>query len=193
MGWSELRDRVGGRGRRHAVLGAAVAGFALAFQLGCSRDKPPGPARDGEQPLQITRGFTTTESDSGLVRYVLRARIARFYTGDITRAEDVQVDFYDAGKKVSVLTSREGFLDADGRLRAQGNVVVRSQEGYVLETEKLYWDRGQQKIRSDDFVRITKGRDVLTGYGLTTGPNLDLIDIDRDVQGTVVEREPASR
>jgi LPS export ABC transporter protein LptC len=184
---------VGGRGGRHAVLGAAVASLALALLIGCSRDKPPGPARDGEQPLQITRGFTTTESDSGLVRYVLKARIARFYAGDITRAEDVQVDFYDEGKKVSVLTARQGFLDADGRLRAQGTVVVRSEEGYVLETEKLFWDRGNQKIRSDEFVKITKGRDVLTGYGLTTGPNLDLIDIERDVQGTVVEREPAAR
>jgi hypothetical protein len=34
---------------------------------------------------------------------------------------------------------------------------------------------------------------VLTGYGLTTGPNLDLIDIERDVQGTVTEKGPAGR
>jgi LPS export ABC transporter protein LptC len=169
----------------------AVVMACATFLPGCSQDKPPGPAREHEEPLQITRGFTTTESDSGLVRYIFKAKIARFYSGDITRAEDIQVDFYDEGRKVSVLTAKEGFLDADGRLRAQGDVHVVSQEGYVLETEKLYWDRTREKIRSDDFVRITKGRDVLTGYGLTTDPDLALVNIERDVKGTVVEKEPA--
>ena len=184
-----MRSRVGGRGRRVASLTAFV--FATLSFLGCSQDKPPGPARDHEEPLQITHDFTTTESDSGLVRYVFRARVARFYAGDITRAEDIQVDFYDHGQKASVLTAKEGFLDADGRLRAQEHVVVVSQEGYVLETEKLYWDRTKRKIRSDEFVRITKGHDVLTGYGLTTDPNLALVNIERDMQGTFVEKEPA--
>jgi LPS export ABC transporter protein LptC len=174
------------------VVGLTLAA-AIFGCIGCSQDKPPGPAREHEEPLQITRGFTTTESDSGLVRYVFKARIARFYAGDITRAEDIQVDFHDDGRKVSVLTAKEGFLDADGRLRAQGNVVVLSTEGYRLETEKLYWDRTQRKIRSEEFVRLTKGSDVLTGYGLTTDANLALVNIERDVQGTVVGREAGER
>jgi LPS export ABC transporter protein LptC len=176
--------RSGGKSRlRGAMLPVAVTLLVAA----CSREQPPGPARPGEQPLQITRNFTTTESDSGVVRYVVRARIARFYAGDVTRAEDVQVDFYDRGQKVSVLRSKAGFLDADGRLRAKGDVVVRAVEGGVLETDELYWDRKEGKIRTDGPFKITEKGDVLTGIGLTTTPNLDLIETENELRGDVRE------
>jgi LPS export ABC transporter protein LptC len=137
--------------------------------------------------LQITRDFTTTESDSGVVRYIVRARIARFYAGDVTRAEDVQVDFYDRGQKVSTLRSKAGFLDGDGRLRAQGDVVVTSIEGEVLRTDDLYWDQKREKIRADGAFTVTGERDVLRGIGLTTDPGLSLIQVDKDVSGTLTE------
>jgi LPS export ABC transporter protein LptC len=180
-----LRIRSGSKARLASP--AALVAACLFCLAGCSREQPPGPARNDEEPQQITRGFTTTETDSGVVRYVVRARVARFYSGDITRAEDVQVDFYDRGQKVSVLRAREGTIDGDGRLRADGNVVVTSTEGGVLETDTLYWDRKRQKIRTDGPFKITDKGDVLTGVGLTTGPNLDLIEVDKNVQGTMNE------
>jgi LPS export ABC transporter protein LptC len=182
-----LRVRSGSKAR---LAGSAAAlAVCLVLSPACSREQPPGPTRDNEEPQQITRGFTTTETDSGIVRYVVKARVARFYSGDITRAEDVQVDFYDRGQKVSVLRAREGTIDGQGRLRADGNVVVTAVEGGVLETETLYWDRGQRKIRTDGAFKITDKGDVLTGVGLTTGPNLDLIEVDKDVQGTLSQPE----
>ena len=186
-----MRFRAAGRGRLRGRV--ACAGGAVLLGLGCSRDVPPGPARSGEDPLQITQGFTTTESDSGVVRYVVRARIARFYAGDVTRAEDVKVDFYDRGQKVSVLRSKEGFLDGDGRLRAKGDVVVTSTEGAVLRSDELYWDRKRNKIRTDLAFTITDNGDVLRGVGLTTGPGLDLIEVDKDVSGSYSEHGPEKR
>jgi LPS export ABC transporter protein LptC len=148
----------------------------------------------GEQPEQILRDFTTTESDSGVVRYVVRARVARIYADEVTRAEDVQVDFYDQGQKASVLRSRQGVLDRDRRLRADGDVVVTSVDGAVLTTESLYWDREKGKIRADGAFKIVgKGGDVLTGTGLTTDPNLSLIDVDRDPEGTFTTRPKAGQ
>jgi len=186
-----VRFRAAGRGRLWGL--AASAGGALLLGLGCSRDVPPGPARSGEEPLQITQGFTTTVSDSGVVRYVVRAKVARFYAGDVTRAEDVRVDFYDRGQKVSVLRSREGFLDGDGRLRAKGEVVVTSTEGAVLRSDELYWDVKREKIRADGPFTVTDKGDVLRGVGLTTGPGLDLIEVDKDVSGTYSEHPPEGR
>jgi LPS export ABC transporter protein LptC len=163
----------------------------MLLAMACSREQPPGPADSDEHPLQITRNFTTTESDSGVVRYVLRARTARFYADDVTRLENLEVDFYDEGRKASVLRSQQGFRDSDGRLRARGDVVVTAVEGGVLETDELYWDRERGKIRTDGAFRITEKGDVLTGIGLTTTPNLDLVEIDRDVSGTSREKPQA--
>jgi LPS export ABC transporter protein LptC len=172
-------------------VGVIFAANLAVFVSGCSRDQPPGPAADGERPLQITRNFTTTESDSGVVRYVVHARIARSYADDVTRAEDVQVDFYDHGQKVSVLRSKEGYLDADGRLRAKGDVVVTAVEGGVLETDELYWDRKLGKIRTDGPFKITEKGDVFSGVGLTTTPNLDLVETENEVTGTMREKPVA--
>ena len=173
--------RMVGRG---IAVGSAVYGAVL---LGaCSRSQPPGPARPGDQPLQITQNFTTTESDSGIVRYVLHAKVAKFYAGDVTRAEGVQVDFYQRGQKVSVLRSKQGFLDKDGRLRAAGDVVVNSIEGATLTTQELYWDRVKDKIRADGEFKIVEKGEPLTGTGLTTDPDLSIIEVDADVRGTTL-------
>jgi LPS export ABC transporter protein LptC len=173
--------RVVGRG-----IAAGSALWCAVLVGACSRSQPPGPARSGDQPLQITQNFTTTERDSGIVRYVLRARIAKFYADEVTRAEGVEVQFYQRGQKVSVLHSKEGFVDKDGRLRALGDVVVNSTEGATLTTQELYWDRAKNKIRADGAFKIVEKGEPLTGTGLTTDPDLAIIEVDSDVRGTTV-------
>lgn len=157
----------------------------MFFLTGCAREHPPGPGPGDETPLRVLRDHTTTESDSGIVRYVLQAKVARFYSGDAMRAETIRVDFHERGRKVSTLTARAGTLDEDGRMRASGDVVVVSEEGYVLRTESLWWDRRKHKIRTDEFFTITKKGETFKGVGLTTGPNLDLVEVDRDAEGTM--------
>jgi LPS export ABC transporter protein LptC len=152
--------------------------------LACSRSKPPGAAVPSDRPTQITRHFTTAVTDSGGgVRYKLRAEVARAYKDEVTRADSVQVDFYDHGQKVSVLRALQGFVDHDGRLRVQGDVVVTSTEGTVLSTQELYWDRAKGKIRADGDFRLVDKGEPLTGTGLTTDPNLSIFDVDSNVSG----------
>ena len=166
-----------GSARRAGSILRFVA--ALLFSGACAREDTPGAAGSDEAPTQITRNFTTTESDSGRVRYVFHARVARAYGDEKTRAEEIRVEFFDGGRRVSVLTAREGVLGG-GRMTAVGNVVVETEDGARLETESLYWDQENKKIRSEEFVRITRRGDpeVLTGQGLTTDPNLELVNIE---------------
>jgi LPS export ABC transporter protein LptC len=162
-------------------------GMALAVGASCSRQDAPETAGSGETPTQILRDFLTTESDSGQVRYVMHAQVARVYSGDVTRAEAIRVEFYDHGKQVSVLTAREGVIQGE-RMTAMGDVVVLTTDGTRLETESLYWDHQLSKIRSEELVRITRKGDpeVLTGRGLTSDPDLEFIDIaDPNVTGPV--------
>lgn len=164
----------------------------LLVALGCSQEDSTSLGASDEGPTQITRGFTTTESDSGQVRYVFRARVARVYEDDQTRADDIEVEFYDEGQRVSVLTAKQGTLGG-GRMTATGNVVVETEDGARLETESLYWDRDKKKICSEEFVRITRRDDpeVLTGIGLTTDPNLEIVDIGTpNLSGPVRSEDP---
>jgi LPS export ABC transporter protein LptC len=164
------------------VLAAALT---LAWILGCNvEDSTQVDPQGGEIPDQVTRDFTTTQSDSGRRVFVFHAAVARVYEDDVTRAESVHVDFYRDGRRISVLTSDEGVLRKGGRLTAIGNVVVVAlEDSSVLRTERLYWDRVEKKIRTDvPFVLTERNGDQLQGQSLVTDPDLELLEVvDPDI------------
>ena len=62
---------------------------------------------------------------------------------------------------------------------------MNTPEGNRLETEELHWDRKQDRVYSDVFVRLTRAKDVLTGVGFRSDPNLRSYEILKDVRATV--------
>lgn len=110
-----------------------------------------------------------------LMAEVWAGHVANYNKKNQTVLKDsVHVDFYDReGKHNSVLTSREGMVDNRTRnLTAIGNVVVVSDSGVVLETEKLMWDNLKQKIISDVAVKFTTLTDTLLGDSFISDPDL---------------------
>jgi LPS export ABC transporter protein LptC len=86
------------------------------------------------------------------------------------------------------LVADSGSVDSEkGELCARGNVVVTTPEGNRLETNVLFWDREHAKVRSDDSVRLIRGRDLLTGVGFESDPNLEHYELFRDVRASVRE------
>ncbi|MGB3092854.1 MAG: LPS export ABC transporter periplasmic protein LptC, partial [Candidatus Zixiibacteriota bacterium] len=72
-------------------------------------------------------------------------------------------------------------------VEALGNVVVTTQQGVKLTTESLRWDPQTARIVTDDFVTITKGQDVITGYGLEADQELKHFVIKKKVKGEIKE------
>ncbi|MFQ5868406.1 MAG: LPS export ABC transporter periplasmic protein LptC, partial [Candidatus Zixiibacteriota bacterium] len=96
------------------------------------------------------------------------------------------------GEHSSVLTSRSGIIrEKSKELWVSGEVVVISDEGVKLETETLRWDPNIDRIITDDFVKVTREKDILTGYGLEADQELKNIKIKREVKGVL--REAPSR
>jgi LPS export ABC transporter protein LptC len=166
----------------------------LAAPLGSCQKGGQGEGSIGaaDVPDQEFSDFTTVESDSGLVRWVLKAPVARMYSArKLLAADDMHIEFFDKdGKRTSVLTSNKGeYNQVTHDLTALGNVVITSVEGYVLETESLVWVEKLGKMHSEDFVRFIRGRDVLTGYGLRSDPDLKNVEILRDVKAYLRDSE----
>lgn len=165
----------------------------LLSQAGCESAEPPsGAVVDSTRTLQRSFDVRVTESVLGLPTWILEADEATHDDEtEITNLSVLRVTFFDeAGDTTSVLTADEG--EADRRTRhliARRNVVVRTQEGHVLETEVLEWDNGRQKIFSEEPVRITEGRNVYTGIGLVSDPSLRDFEIQRDFRGTILPEE----
>ncbi len=89
--------------------------------------------------------------------------------------QGVSVDFYDTdGKHTSRLTSDRGeYHEGSEDVAGEGHVVVVSDTGIVLKTERLMWNNRTEKIITDDRVMVTD-RQGDTVYGLGFESNSDL-------------------
>jgi LPS export ABC transporter protein LptC len=136
-------------------------------------------------PDQEFTDFTTYESDSGVVQWILEAPIARIYhERKLLVTMQPRITFFNEyGETTSVLTADKGeYQQVSHDLTALGNVVVTSRQGYMLETESLVWVNEMEEIHTEDFVRFIKENDILTGYGFRSDPELQNVTIHRDVE-----------
>jgi LPS export ABC transporter protein LptC len=166
---------------------------AAVFVAACANE--PGEVTTyeaGETPDDVFVDFITEETDSGRTTWRLTApEASRFREKKLVILDNPTIQFYnEQGAIRTTLVSDSGEYYEDTRnLLAFGNVVVTSADGDVLETDSLLWDNEQNKILSDAFVKLTRGRDVITGYGLECRDDLGTVDIKRDVKATVVDEE----
>lgn len=136
-------------------------------------------------PDQEFADFSTYESDSGVVQWILEAPVARIYNARklLVTIQPRITFFNEQGETTSVLTADKGeYQQVSHDLTALGNVVVTSRQGYMLETESLVWVNEMEEIHTEDFVRFIKENDILTGYGFRSDPELQNVTIHRDVE-----------
>jgi LPS export ABC transporter protein LptC len=169
---------------------AALVLAVLALGAGCgpADQTPTRMEKPSRAPNEGMKGVRIQNFKVGDTRWVLTADSAAvFREKKRVEALPVQVDFFEEDRHVSVLTADIGILlQATDDLEARGDVKVVTEEGTVLTTEILFWDHQKSLIHTDEFVRIEKDGDVLTGVGMEADPGLDRIDIKHAVQGTVM-------
>jgi LPS export ABC transporter protein LptC len=164
---------------------------ALLTVVACSGDSSQESAVDNtDVPDEVVTDFTTAESDSGRVAWMLTAPEAyKFHERKVFLMDDPRIEFYDEfGNLQTTLTSDKGqYFETSRDMLAYGNVVVVSVEGDVLETDSLRYVNAEDQIVSDSRVKITRGRNVTTGVGLRCDHKLNSVEILRDVEAVIVD------
>lgn len=143
-------------------------------------------------PDEVVTDFVTQETDSGRVRWTLQApHASRYNDRKIFVMDDPKIEFYDRfGNLQTTLTSKKGeYSDKTHDMLAYGNVVVVSVDGDVLDTDSLRYLNKEDKIVSDSFVKLTRGQDVVTGYGLECDHDLSSVDIKRNVKARLIDQD----
>jgi LPS export ABC transporter protein LptC len=131
-----------------------------------------------EYPDQEGWKSTVTSSKSGIVGAIIEyGHMRRFKKRNVVEFDSgIVVDFYnEQGVHTSNLTSNRGRLDeATNNIEAFGNVIVVSDTGITLKTERLKWDNSIEKIISNNFVTIvTAEKDTFYGNGFESDQNLE--------------------
>jgi LPS export ABC transporter protein LptC len=156
----------------------------------CSKDESNSPAPALNVPDQIMENSTITFSEEGIKSATIFAEYVAVYEKlDLKKAKKLHVDFFGKnGSHSSVLVADSGVIqEGKQKFEASGNVVVTTDEGITLETQSLRWDPQNAKIVTDDFVTITKDKDVITGYGLEADQELKHFVIKKRVRGKIKE------
>lgn len=164
--------------------------MALSTMVACSRtERQSEEPSDEKIPDSVIQNATVALTSEGMKEAVIFAdTLIVFDSEDSTVAIGVKVNFYDEnGEYRSTLTSKEGLVRQTRReLSVWGDVVVVS-DSSRLETESLKWDPVQKLITTDDFVRLHRGSDVVTGYGMEADSRLEHVRILRDVEGSITD------
>jgi LPS export ABC transporter protein LptC len=162
----------------------------LLLVSACGKEEPKAPHFPLDVPDQVMENTTITFTEQGVKSAVVYAKyLAVYEKQDLKKTKGVRIDFYDQeGNHTSVLVADSGVIQEKRQnLEASGNVVVTTEDGIKLETQSLRWDPQKRKIVTDDFVKITKKKDVVTGYGLEADEELKHFVIKKSVKGKITE------
>lgn len=121
-------------------------------------------------PVESAKNIKILYSDSGHVQVEITAPILDRYTDEQPYTEmpkGVRAFFYDKGMNVtSRLQAEYGIrYDREMRMEIRKNVVVVNEKGEQLNTEHLIWDERNQRLKSDEFVKITTKDEIIYGNG----------------------------
>ncbi|MGC6469821.1 MAG: LPS export ABC transporter periplasmic protein LptC [Flavobacteriales bacterium] len=141
-------------------------------------------------PVETIIDCEVIYSDSANIRVLLNAKEMNRYSSDTNYIEfknGLKVQFFDDhGKKESELSSDYAIIDEENNImKAQHNVIVRNIDGNILESETLSWDQENEKIYTNDFVKITTKKEVILGHGFESNQYFSKYSIKK-IKGTIV-------
>jgi LPS export ABC transporter protein LptC len=183
---------------RNLLLGLLPAAACLLLPA-CGGDKAmPKNLDEVRRKESVSESYNILYlySDSGRVTAKLKAK------HDIERYDNEKQETYhhlDQGfvletyganaKLESTVRANTGKLyQKRGYAEAIGNVVLTSVKGEVMETEKLFWYRNENRIQTDENVKIVTKDEIIFGQGLESNTNFTRYKIYK-IRGTMQVRE----
>lgn len=171
----------------------------LLVLTGCDRHEAPLFAADSTHvgPAREVWGVHLAVSDDGRPRVRLEApymatfdadTLVHVFTADSAGGR-VHADLFDeAGLPSAELTADTlRYYERDRRFTADGGVVVVTNEGRRLETDRLTWLEAERAVAAPGFVHITTPDEDVRGYGLTASEDLTTYRLTRVTAQVQVE------
>ncbi len=162
--------------RINKILSVAVIGFmtaALVLSSSCSKNKTPitDSVFDKLTPELASDSITTIVSDSGIIRYRIKAEHWNVY-------DKADTPYWDFPKGLRFERFNESY-DIDAEIEAQRAIYYSELEiwklndsvramnlnGEKFETEELYWDQKSEKVYSDSSIVIVQSDKKIMGVG----------------------------
>ena len=174
-----------------SVIAALVSGAALLL-TSCENniEEIKAFASNENLPILEARNFETIFTESGQIRYSLKTpKLLRFEDEGrdyIEFPEGMELVKFDANKNIlsSITADYAKQFVADDKWEAKNNVVATNAQGDTLKTEHLIWEEKKELIYTEEFVKIIRSDQIITGIGLTSDQKLQNWKI-KNPKGTI--------
>ncbi len=170
------------------LLALVPAGLGI---LGCSGPDEETPSASPQSlalvPEQTFDDYRLIETEDGVRQWVLDSdHMTKYPDRQDLHLETVKMDFYREGAYFSTLTADSGLANqATHDVDVWGHVVVVTDDGRRLRTEKLHFDNGSGLITNEVYNEFERGDDIVTGIGLKATPDFEYIEIKQRVEASV--------
>lgn len=161
-------------------IAALVSGAAILF-WSCENniEKIKAFSSPEELPVISAIGFETTFTDSGQVRFNMKAaQLLRYETDGKPFNEfpkGIYLAKFDENKNIisKITADYAKQFDKEQRWEAKNNVIAINASGDTLKTEQLNWDEKTGRITSDKYVKIIRTDQIMTGIGFEADQNME--------------------
>lgn len=129
-----------------------------------------------------------TETQDGVPQWALQADSATHsFSQGATDIENIHMVFYDQGElgDVTLTADRGKFFSDPQVVQVEGNVAVKSPEGYTFYTDALTFTAEDRYIRTDDDVRLLSGAADIKGNGMLLHIDTRKISVLRRVSAVI--------
>jgi LPS export ABC transporter protein LptC len=124
-----------------------------------------------ELPVVEAQNFETMYTDSGEVRFYIKApKLLQFETEGRSYfefPEGIELIKYDENQNVisSITADYAKNFEREEKWEAKNNVIATNAQGDTLKTEHLIWEEKSEIIYTEEFVRIIRQDQIITGIG----------------------------
>ncbi len=178
---------------KNSCVAALLTGAAILF-FGCENnniEEIKAFVTTEKLPIIEAGNFETLVTDSGLIRYYLKApKLLRFDNEGKSYyefPEGIELIRYDANHKMESTLTADYAIQylVEDKWEAKNNVVATNAAGDTLKTEHLFYEVEAEKIYTEEFVKIIQtNHQIITGIGLTSDQTMQNWKI-KNPKGTI--------
>jgi LPS export ABC transporter protein LptC len=173
------------------ALVLAVVGWLVLTGPWETEKKAPAPLKILPNKVDLqAKDVLYTEVGRGDVKYEIRAKTVRYQKKDKAATfEAINVRLIMSKGKVYTITADRGTYNTEKKdISLAGNVVVRSDVGDRITTDKLYYTDAEKKIHTASPVTMVNKNIEVKGVGLTLLIDKKQLTLLSHVKATITSR-----
>jgi LPS export ABC transporter protein LptC len=146
-----------------------------------SKDKEKDQGKDrtkSKVPSQKAKGIHLVETQQGSRDWELFAETAEGDESSSWDLKNVRVLFYNKEKLSFTVTGERGSIDGKSKdLHIRGNVITKSENGYIFKTPSIFYSAKKRQIQSPEKVNMQGPKDEMGDGFVLDGVNM-LVQVD---------------